>query len=463
MSRPPLSSHRRNEPWRANERHYCAVCNVWMGSDRPSIALHENGRKHREQVELSLTQRRDAKAQQDQAAARVQQSVRQMEAAATQALYTQDLARYATQSSYDASSNVRPVTALCRGNLAPSAPGPSAVPLPTPSVVQSAGPLPTQQEWESRKQQRQEEKARHQKRKQQEHNDDSDGSNEANPTVAVTSKRQRVIATDEGHYSWDGGQTVYLEGVVFGELLEADMPVQLWTGSATANAAEQRLPERAGFWRNALVVRVRPRPLSTSEAARIVTDVAYLAAPNDVDETIETAVPLNRLRIILGADESIPDTLEEARLVALGGETIVPCTSEPSTVDETTGLSSWSTVAIKRTTVHNELREERERLRQQRQQAATAAEKARKETEARKMEEAKVSNADDSALGAYDVWSRGNRDGYKGVDIHGEAKVEVHELGKKLADGKAKVGFKKSAFRSKTKKQNVRTTSADDD
>jgi hypothetical protein len=78
------------------------------------------------------------------------------------------------------------------------------------------------------------------------------------------------------------------------------------------------------------------------------------------------------------------------------------------------------------------------------------------------MEEVKVANADDSALGAYDVWSR-SKEGYKGVDIHGEEQIEVHELGKKLSDGKTSVGFKKSSFKAKKKNQNRRTTSADDD
>ena len=106
--------------------------------------------------------------------------------------------------------------------------------------------------------------------------------------------------------------------------------------------------------------------------------------------------------------------------------------------------------------------EERERLRQQRREQAEKAENAKREADRRKMEEAKVANADDSALGAFDVWSR-SKDGYKGVDIHGEAQVQVHELGKKLSDGQTAVGFKKTAFKAKKKKQNRRTTSADDD
>ena len=67
--------------------------------------------------------------------------------------------------------------------------------------------------------------------------------------------------------------------------------------------------------------------------------------------------------------------------------------------------------------------------------------------EARRMEEAKVENADDSARFAYDVWSR-TKDGYKGVNSHAKPKIEVHDLAKKLSDGTS-VGFKK------TKKKDV--------
>ena len=54
-----------NEPWRNKERHYCALCNAWMGSDRQSISLHENGKKHIEAVENDLARRRDEKARRE--------------------------------------------------------------------------------------------------------------------------------------------------------------------------------------------------------------------------------------------------------------------------------------------------------------------------------------------------------------------------------------------------------------
>ena len=86
----------------------------------------------------------------------------------------------------------------------------------------------------------------------------------------------------------------------------------------------------------------------------------------------------------------------------------------------------------------------------------------------RKMEEAKVANADDSALGSYDVWT-GGKAGYKGVDIMENDKVDVAITAKSLSKGKGNVAFKKvgsgsSMFKGKAKKKkNMRVISADDD
>ena len=204
-----------------------------------------------------------------------------------------------------------------------------------------------------------------------------------------------------------------------------------------------------------------------------VVDVAYLKNPVDTDETLEKSVALSRIRILLGGDDRIPDTLEEARIMAMGGEEIVEGEATQQSLEqqeqqkefeEATGLSGWSTVQIKRTTVRQELKEERERKRQQRREAVREAEQQKKQAEIRKMEEAAVANAEDSALGAYDVWSRGDQDGYKGVNIHDEGtnKIDVHDTAKKLSEGKGPVGFKKT-FKKKKGAQNRRKTSADDD
>jgi WW domain-binding protein 4 len=223
---------------------------------------------------------------------------------------------------------------------------------------------------------------------------------------------------------------------------------------------EKKLPEKDHYWRNGLVLAVRR---SSKDPSGKVLDVAYLMQPTDEEETLEKSVSPGRIRLVLGGDESIPDTLEEARLMVMGEE--VTEVQEAVEVDENTGLSSWGTVSIRKTTARSELKEERDRIRKKKREETIKAEEERKAVEARRMEEAKVENADDSALGAYDVWTAG-KGGYKGVDINQEAKLDVQDTAKSLAKGKGAVGFKKkgsgAAFKKAKKKQNRRTTSADD-
>ena len=57
----------RRAPWENDERHYCALCNSWMGSDRQSILIHEGGRKHREATEADLLRRREDRAERERA------------------------------------------------------------------------------------------------------------------------------------------------------------------------------------------------------------------------------------------------------------------------------------------------------------------------------------------------------------------------------------------------------------
>lgn len=318
---------------------------------------------------------------------------------------------------------------------------------PAPPPPRSAPKVPSQaeekKEWESRKKKREEEK-----RKKRD-GDDSDEEGEFSQA-----KRQRVqVEVGQGTYEIDG--KTYLEGSTYFEILEEDLPIQIWTGSAFASLEEMRLPEREQCWKNALVAAIR----KTTSDNKCIVHVSYLASPDDTDETLEKSVKLERIRLVLGGDDKIPDTLEEARLLAMGGEEIkVDHSTTQEEIDEATGFTSWSTVAIKRTTVRQENKEERDRHREKRKAAAAEKEDQLKEAEGRRMEEAKVSNADDSALGAYDVWGKG---GYKGVDIQKEADVRVEDTAKSLSSGKTNVAFKKKV---KPKgNRNRRRTSADDD
>jgi len=197
--------------------------------------------------------------------------------------------------------------------------------------------------------------------------------------------------------------------------------------------------------------------------------VSYLLHSDDDDETLESNVSPSRIRLVLGSDPLLPSTLEEAHLALLGGEQTIQVLPEGNNtkqeIDENTGLSTWSTTAIRKVSSHYEQNQERKRKREHEKELAEYKEKKGKEIKARMMEEAKYANAHDSALGAYDVWSsvtssvEGKTAAYKGVDIHKEIKVEVADTAKSLSKGMGNVAFKKT----KVKKKSIRRTSADDE
>jgi hypothetical protein len=360
------------------------------------------------------------------------------------------------------------------------------------------------QEWQARKRQRDEEKKTRTSK-----DGNGDDENDEQLTTEVKTKRRR-IDPNEGYYHvsvvGDGGggdvatrTRTYLEGDIYYGILEEDMPVQLWTGPTLATREEKRLLDRTHLWRNALILAIQHPKTQTDRAPANVNGeiekeedgwtvhATYLKAPNDEVETIEKNIPVSRVRIQLGGDdERIPETLEEARLLAMGGEeeyvvvktngTSTTTTNDPAgtsgrrqkdgDVEEATGLSAWKTVSIRKTTARQQDREERDRLVDQRRQARMQLEAEAKRTEARRMEEAKVANADDSALGAFDVWGRGD---YKGIDISKEATLSVEETAKKLAppasagssSNGGKVTFRKAKNRACAASR--RKTSADDD
>jgi WW domain-binding protein 4 len=465
------SANGKSRGWKDNknhyERHYCEVCNVWMASDRASILTHENGKKHAEKFQEAQAKRSLELAAQEKQKRSLQMSLQQMESSAAASMQ-QDYGLFgASGNNFQGTSHI---SSLLSSSVTPhvvpsiSAIPPLPLPLPTGNVPSPASNSVKQEkkEWNDRKKQRDVEK-----KKKKRNDDDESGDDEA------TNKRKKIkISEHEGYYSSSDGSQTWLEGVVFGGMLEEDLPIQVWVGNPEASRSELQLSDNQRHWKDGLIAAVRQRPSSEAYSDRMVVDVAYLPTDDSTDETLIKSVRLQHVRILLGGhdkDDRIPRTLEAARLLAMGGEEIVVKPPKVGTgddeIEEATGLSGWSTVKIKRTTIHNDLKEEREAARKKRKDALLKAEKDAKETEARQMEEAKVSNAHDSALGAYDVWNR-TQDGYKGVNIHAGpgANGTSTEFGKKLAtDGT--VAFKKSAQRgvSAKKKRSLRTTSADDD
>jgi hypothetical protein len=520
-----MSSHERQAPWQREQRYHCAACNAWMGNDRQSIMLHENGKKHRENVERAMEERRTNKQREEKAQKFLSDSLKQMEQAA--------LAGTGGNSGVAQTSNYRPQSATSAqssnnynhypyppphqsnyDNRPPSQGNKNSIDRSSsfPQIPQSLNPQghnnqilqsnhsissQLQQEridWQAKKIKREE--INNSKRKTRE-GEDSDKDEKHDET---SNKRPKVtILPGEGYYSYNDTDendvkreidvrgkdnvlkqktTTYLEGDIFFGLLEEDMPVQIWTGSSSCRT-EKRQSKNVRNWKNALVVQVVNHRSETTgegnyELQRPLVHVSYLASQDDTEETIERKISLDRIRIILGADERIPDSLEEARLLAMGGEEThvtsningseTTSNAKQQEIDEATGLSGWSTVSIKKTTHRQEHREERKRFDENKSLASKKREAEQKRIAERRLEESRASNADDSALGAYDVW--GEMD-YKGVDISKEVHYSIEDSAKRLATAEnlttgAKVAFKKRA-KKKGQRAARRRTSADDD
>ena len=520
----------KSEPWRQNPtRHYCPLCFAWMASDRISIAVHENGRKHKEAVEANLHKRRGDKLEEERKQKEMESSLAAIERAAGKKM-EEDLKSGAFGSAagivvgggaYPPTSSGFASVASTTASALPTTP---AVPYHASAAAaaqQSATGTGTEAKaemssWNERKNKR---KAAADARYGGTNDDSS--TTRTNDNADDSDKKQRTVrklADDEGHYvlnTSDGTSNTYLEGKVYAPILEEDMPIQIWTGETiTSNQggmasvrAEMRRLDRQHLWKMGLVVRVRKKEkdskhtghgdgksgfveeslnggekdaTSSSPEAKdrgqIIVDVAYLRNPTDEDETIEKAVEPYRIRLLLGSDEMIPSTVEEARLDLMGGEEIINDADVSSgaaaapTIDENTGLATWGTVQVRKVSANRQIKEERARIRAKRREEAERARQQERQEQERKMEEAKVANADDSALGSYDVWT-GGKAGYKGVDIARSDKVDVADTAKSLAKGKGGVAFKKrksgggggSAFKNAKKKANRRVTSADDD
>lgn len=470
-----------------------------MGSDRQSIALHENGKKHLLEVQNAAETRREDKVRQDRQAQLLASSLKSMEQAA--ALASANDARslfFSTTHNNSLPTCTYPppshtVAPLQYSQPPPRAPPPQSFTAPPAAGAAKKKGVPFSLDLSKK------EKNAWQARKQERHNSKEatdEGQEEVDVTAELSTswKRQAPLGENEGHYGYARTtkhdhqdtleMTYFLEGTVYAPIMEEDMSAQLWTGPRDATMDEKRAPHADLHWITCLIVKVRSPPKQASSSKQLATfDVAYLTDPTNIeqDETIDQSVPANRIRLVIGSDDDlIPSSVKEARLLLMGGEeqTIIgatsttgPTTEAPVIMDEQTGLSSWGTVSVRTVTVHQEEKEERARARLKRREEARIAEEKQQEARARTMEEAKHANADDSALGAYQVFGTNNNSGYKGVNIHTDVQVNVQDTAKSLSKGKGNVAFKTRKkrdassvmFQTAKKKQNRRTTYADDD
>jgi len=420
-------------------------------------------------MEISLQARREDKLQEEKESNEMKQTLKMMEAAAGKKIQ-EDMATGTFQQN-----------SFGFGGAAGAHSGGGGLSTASPSIMQRNGggngngaqgkSQGEMKSWQDRKE----------KRKKVETGSDAQDTN-IQEDADARNKRMKVameLGPNEGHYQ-KGSQT-FLEGRIYAPIFEEDMPVQIWSGSETMTHEYRSSDGAQDIWKTGIILRVHKEPepvfpenTGTDQtlytlANGIKCDVSYLRNANDEDETIEKKVQGDRLRIQLGSDDLIPTTIEEARLSLMGGEEVIQVDHGANAgIDENTGLSSWGTISVKKIAISQEVKDERARARAKRREELEKEKMKEREAEARRMEEAKHSNADDSALGAYDVWSTSGKGGYKGVQIHSESTVEVNDTAKSLAKGRVDVKFKtlgnsRMKFKSAKKKQNRRKTFADDD
>lgn len=311
------------------ERHYCEVCNVWMASDKASILTHRNGKKHIDNTKLAQSKKLNATVAQEKQQLAMQASLRQMEVAA-KASFQQDYGLFAATSGLAGVTTTHHLYDFPTNDLQNSS-------QQLPPIISSADthmqPNEKQElkEWDDRKKQRDIEKRKNR-------NDEDITTDEFN----VKRPKMKMIGENDGHYSTEEN-FIFLSGVIFGEILEEDMPIQVWLGNASASEVEFMLPENQRHWKDCLIVTIRKRQSYDGYEDRMVVDVAYLDKPDDLDEQLKKSVRLRHIRIQLGnkADDRIPTSLDEARILALGGEVIQPVNTESTNleIDEATGLS----------------------------------------------------------------------------------------------------------------------------
>jgi len=430
--------NKRKEPWKPNERYYCAVCNAWMGSDRQSILIHTNGKKHRENMEANLIKRREEKLRSEKKRNALASSLKKMEEMAAKA------------NNRDAAYGISHKYVVGTGNARVKVNGPQ-------ETTSTANTMNERDTSYSRKKNSEKSKLAICEKEVQE---------------IQKSEEEKKIALKEGNYTI--GDKTYLEGSIFASIFEEDMTVQIWTGSSSMNVGYKKSSNAQSLWKIGIILKVqKEQGDSVTESALIKCHVSYLKNYNDEDETIEKHVEASRLRLMLGADEFTPKTIEEAHIALRGGEQVTLSNQTADTkIDENTGLSGWGTVSVRKMTGNYESKQERIRLQAKKREEARKEKMKLKETEARRMEEAKHENNDVSALGAYDPWSKAaGKTGYKGVQIIVNPNLDVSLTAKSLSHGRKNVKFKKrsgddkkgSFSKNVRKKKYRRTTFSEDD
>ncbi|KAJ0402935.1 hypothetical protein P43SY_005920 [Pythium insidiosum] len=269
--------------WVSRERHYCKFCNVWMQSDKASIRHHEQGGRHKQNVDAALKAKRRDKSDAAAAERELAQQLREIERAAH--------AKFATDVATGSSSAVS------------SAGGAVLPPPPPPRRSRPSAPVAQQRR------------------------DDAPP-----PLPAFNGEEdggEPVKEDDKGIYAVRG--VVYLDG--------KRHETQLITGSACQIWSDEHDEWIDALVENAVVQRI---PNTDRSFARYV--ITYMA-PGATEPVTEQDVRSDRLRIALPAGVTLEDAERLLQKVDAGDAETVMQAHIP--IDESTGMGEWSTVVVR--------------------------------------------------------------------------------------------------------------------
>ncbi|GLD96449.1 hypothetical protein PINS_up005132 [Pythium insidiosum] len=303
--------------WVSRERHYCKFCNVWMQSDKASIRHHEQGGRHKQNVDAALKAKRRDKSDAAAAERELAQQLREIERAAH--------AKFATDVATGSSSAVA------------SASGVVAPPPPPPRRPRPSGPPPS-------------------------HRSRDDQAPVGHAFQADAEAPEEPAKEDEkGIYAVRG--VVYLDGKHQESQLVSGSACQVWSDDHDE-------------WLDALIEDSQVLRIPNTDLRVARYTITYMA-PGATEPTTENGVRSDRLRIALPAGVTMEDAERLLQKVSAGDAETVLQAHIP--IDETTGMGEWSTVVVREIDESDEaiarreeeaVKEEAERVKQEQQREA---------------------------------------------------------------------------------------------
>ena len=453
------------EYWKSNEKHYCKLCNSWMGADKQSIALHEGGKKHKDMFADSLRKKRESLASSDRAGSALQAELRAMNAAASESRSSDALLFGGGGGGGDSGAGP---------NYGGPPPSSGSGSLPAGGREDDGLSL-----WHDSKRRRNDEREKGPVKSNvallpsssssSSSSSSYKGKNASGSSVGAVVSLEDQPSLDTGHYEIDGVR--YLEGRYFSRLLHADIAAQCWLLPSGLRPAEETSEEDSASWICGLITEVRSAIIPGTNPPKSVLSVDFSFLPDGAeDETLAKDLPPVAFRLRLG-DYGCPSSLPSALVACAVGVTAV--SSKPTARalapapddgnDEEDGggnIGSWETIEVRTLTAKQAAEEESARRAEQRDLEDQTRRQREAEARTKKLEMAKFENKDDSALGSYNVW--GSEGGYKGVAILGGG-GERDALGSALEPGVLVKEGEKVEFKKKSRQTgNKRVTGADD-